>query len=103
VAVSWAGVRYPAHEIELEADAARAAAARAFAIAARAALVADAILASDGAVTHAVAAFAARGFAAAAAERRDFHSRAVLLSQPDEGAVLAWDLAMMAGVVSPCG
>jgi TIR domain len=71
VSVSWAGVRYPAHEMELEADVAHAADARAFAIAARAALVADAILASDAAVTHAVAAFAARGLAAAAADDPD--------------------------------
>jgi hypothetical protein len=64
LAVSWAGVRYPTHEMEQKADAARATAARA-------ALVADAILASDAAITHAVAAFAACGIAAAAADDPD--------------------------------
>jgi hypothetical protein len=67
VAVSWAGVKYPAHEMEHKAAAARATAARAFPIAARATLVADDILASDVATKHAVAAFFARGIAAAAA------------------------------------
>jgi TIR domain-containing protein len=71
VAVSWAGVRYPAHEMKQEADAARASAARAFPIAARAALVADAILASDVAIIQAGVAFGARGFAAAAADDPD--------------------------------
>jgi hypothetical protein len=71
LAVSWAGVRYPTHEMEQKADAARATAARAFPIAARAALVADAILASDAAITHAVAVFAARGIAAAADDDPD--------------------------------
>ena len=65
VAVSWVGVRYPAHEIEQDDPADRVAANDAFTVAARAALVADSILTRDVASTQAVAAFAARGFAAA--------------------------------------
>jgi TIR domain len=71
VAASWAGVRYPAREMKHIAQAARANAARTFPIAARAALVADAILASDVAVIQAAVAFAARGFAAAADDDPD--------------------------------
>jgi TIR domain len=66
VAVSWAGVKYPSHEMDWNADAARATAARAFGAAARAALVADAILGSDAAIIRAAVAFGARAFAAAA-------------------------------------
>jgi TIR domain len=77
MAVSWAAVKYPSYELELAAAAARAAAARTFAVAARAAVASDAILAdtaADAATTRAVVAFAARGFAAAAAD--DFEARA---------------------------
>jgi TIR domain len=66
LAVSWAGVKYPAHEMKHKADAARVSAARTFPIVARAALVADTIFATDVAIIQAGVAFAARAFAAAA-------------------------------------
>jgi hypothetical protein len=59
------------HGMELDADAARAAAARTFAVAARAALVADAILSPDVAIINTAMAFAARAFAAAATDDPD--------------------------------
>ncbi|MCI0467757.1 MAG: toll/interleukin-1 receptor domain-containing protein [Beijerinckiaceae bacterium] len=82
VASSWASVRYPAYQLEPTFAAARAAGARAFAAAARAARATDAILGYediDDATIRASFTFAARAFAAAAdddAEGRAFAAAA---------------------------
>lgn len=96
LALSQAAVNYPSHDMEEAFAAARAAAARAFTAAARAARAVDAILAAD-AGADAIATFGARAFAAAAAddaEARSFAAaaaaRAIAAAATDTAATAFW-------------